>query len=135
MNAQTKAPAVGAARGEAVYLNRHAKFTRKRPAFAKTFCPDANGFAVLCIGWPPVRPPAGNVLALPPDENPGAIDWRLLKGCHVLVAPPPGAQAPHEVLRELGAELAAACVESLTIFDGTEVVADWWRAGRPVVSP
>jgi len=135
MATQTKAPAVGAARGESAFLNRHADHTRKRPAFAKTFHADERGFAIVCLGWPPVRPPAGNVLALPPDESPAAIDWRLLRGCHVLTTPPPGAHAPHDVLRELGAELAAAGVASLTIFDGTEVVADWWRAGRPKVSP
>lgn len=132
MNAQQK-PAGCSRAGEGAYLNRPAQHTRKRPAFAKTFYPDASGFAVVCIGWPPARPPAHNVLALLPDEKPDALDWRVLTGRHVFATPPPGAQAPHDVLRELGAELAAVGVESLTIFDGTEVVADWWRAGRPEV--
>lgn len=134
MDAQREAPDAATSRGARIYQNESAQLTRKRPAFAKTFCPGQNGFAVLCVGWPPVFPPAGNVLALPPDESPTAIDWRLLKGRHVFVTPTPGAQAPRDVLRELGAELAAAGAASVTIFDGGRVLADWWRAGRPKVT-
>lgn len=133
MIGQKNAPPVAAGRGERHYRNEQRKFTRKRPAFAKSFCPDENNFAVLCVGWPPVRPPAANVLAFPPDESPAAFDWRPLRGCHVAVMPPPGARAPRDVLRDLGAELVAVGVESLTIFDGAEIIADWWRAGRPRV--
>lgn len=133
MDAQRKPGAVAAAPGERTCRKQQRKFTRKRPAFAKAFCPDENNFAVLCVGWPPVRPPAANVLALPPDESPAAFDWRPLRGCHVAVMPPPAARAPREVLRELGAELVAVGVESLTIFDGSEIIADWWHAGRPQV--
>lgn len=107
--------------------------SKTRPAFAKTFRPDENNFAVLSVGWPARRPPASNVLAVPPGTSPAALDLRLLKGTHVFVTPPAGAHAQRDVLRELGAELAGVAVESLTVFDGDVVLADWWRAGRPRV--
>ncbi|MFZ2208586.1 MAG: hypothetical protein WAV22_07945 [Porticoccaceae bacterium] len=124
------APPVLAGRGAGDYQKQPAQFTRKpRPAYAAQFRPDENLFAILCCGWPPVRPPARNVLALPPDSAPDVVDWRQLHGIHVFVSPPSGASAPHGLLRELGVELVRVGVESLILFDGEVCVSEFWRAG------
>lgn len=101
---------------------------RRRPPYARQFKPDENRFAIVCVGWPSIRPPAENVLTLPPDAAPAEIDWRILRGLHIFVMPAPGAMAQHALLRGIGAELAKAGIESLVLFDGSEVVSEYWRA-------
>lgn len=131
MDAQRNAPGLAGHRGERFSTaNTRPQFTKKsRPAYAQQFRADENGFAILCIGWPPTRPPAQNVLCLPPDVSPDEINWRCLKGLHVFATPTPGASVPHDLLRELGGELVAAGVASLVLFDGAQVVSEFWRAG------
>lgn len=90
---------------------------------------------MICIGWPPVTPPAEHVVALPPDSHPSEIDWSVLCGACVFVCPPPGCRADAGLLRELGRELAAAGARAVALFDGERVVAEWWRCAddRPEV--
>ncbi len=139
MTTQKEARPSKEAPGRGYRYNSHSYFTapqhKRQPPFSKQFRFSEQRTALVCIGWPPVRPPARHVLALPPGERPDRFDWSLLRGGYVFCTPPPDGLADPEVLRELGAELAAAGVASLTIFDGVSVLADWWRAGRPGVSP
>lgn len=117
----------------AVSRGTSAQFNRRRPAYCSQFRPGPNGAARVCIGWPPVNPPAADVVALPPDIAAPAINWRALAGCHVFVQPAPGAMAARDELLALGAELAAAGVLSALLFDGSKVVAEYWKnaADRP----
>lgn len=89
---------------------------RRLPAYARQFHPDRNGDAIVCIGWPPVLPPAPNVVVLPPGIPPDVIDWRCLRGCRVVVMPrPPEGRADRNLLRAIGAELAAAGVREVIL--------------------
>ena len=112
-------------------LHRFPGIGKRRPAFANNFRPGANDFAVICIGWPPARPPARHVVVLPPDLRPAEIDWGLVRTCAAFVTPVPGCRADPEQLRELllnlGVELARAGVRSFVLFNGERVIREYWR--------
>jgi hypothetical protein len=131
MTAQTKAPPVAAGRGWiaepiAKQAPGHCSSTRRQPPYARRFKP-RQAQARVIIGWPGAEI-ADCCLVLPTDESPRAFDWRVLRGLHVFVQPPPGCHAPADVLRDLGAELVAAGVSSLILFDGSDCLAEFWRA-------
>lgn len=133
MAAQEKAPAVAAARGEAAFDRYRQRgnfaptYRQRKPPYARQFRLGPRQTAVICLGWPPVQPPARNVLVLPNDEPAGRFDWSLLRGEFALCTPPPDEIAGHETLRLLAVELAAAGVAGLALFDGQRIVGEWWK--------
>lgn len=104
---------------------------RTRPAYSRQFVPGANSFAVLVVGWPLIQPPAQNVLVLPPDADPGAIDWHCLSGCHTFVMPSLAAKITDAMAVDLARALIRAGAASVEFSDGGSV----WRnpADKPGV--
>lgn len=130
MIGQQKPRELAGYRGEAACRNKQPQFIKPKPAFGNFFAPGDNGAVRVIVGWPLRRPPAANIVCLPPGTDPKTIDWGRLRGFHVLVAPPAGTLADHQLLRELGAELVAAGAASLVLFDGEAVAAEFWRAAE-----
>lgn len=112
------------------------KSSRRKPPYSRQFKPGHNGDARVIAGWVGFTP-RSNCLVLPPDESPAVLDWTMLRGCHVLVSPPPGARVDHALLRQLAREVARAGAAAALMYDGRQVVGEYWADpdARPKVQP
>lgn len=129
MIAQQKTRELAGTRAQTLCEKLPAKSSK--PPYSKQFVLGANAFAVLIVGWPAIRPVARNVLVLPPDVAPDAIDWHCLKDCHVFAMPSLDAKITDALAADLARALIRAGAKSIEFAGGGSV----WRnpADKPEV--